>query len=31
MIIENGVVTSLDLEEGGALDVSSAEMQLEKI
>ena len=31
MIIVNGVVTSLDLEEGGALDVSSAEMQLEKI
>ena len=31
MIIENGVVTSLDLEEGGALDVSSAEVQLEKI
>ena len=31
MIIDNGVVTSLDLEEGGALDVSSAEMQLEKI
>jgi peroxiredoxin len=31
MIIDNGVVTSLDLEEGGALDVSSAEIQLEKI
>ena len=31
MIIDNGVVTSLDLEEGGVLDVSSAEMQLEKI
>tara|TARA_B110000014_G_C20124766_1_gene598206 strand:+ start:749 stop:1225 length:477 start_codon:yes stop_codon:yes gene_type:complete len=31
MLIENGLVKSLDLEEGGALDVSSAEMQLEKI
>jgi len=31
MIIDNGVITSIDLEEGGALDVSSAESQLAKI
>jgi len=31
MLIENGVVVSVDLEEGGALDVSSAETQLEKV
>ena len=31
MLIENGVVMSVDLEEGGALDVSSAEIQLEKV
>jgi len=31
MLIENGVVVSVDLEEGGALDVSSAEIQLEKV
>ena len=31
MAIENSVIQSLDLEEGGALDVSSAESQLAKI
>lgn len=31
MLIDNGVVTSMDLEQGGALEVSSAEVQLEKI
>ena len=31
MAIENGVIKSLDVEEGGALDVSSAESQLAKI
>ena len=31
MLIENGIVVSVDLEEGGALDVSSAEIQLEKV
>jgi len=31
MLIDNGVVISLDLEEGGALVVSSAEIQLEKV
>jgi peroxiredoxin len=31
MAIEDGVVKSIDVEEGGALDVSSAESQLAKI
>jgi peroxiredoxin len=31
MAIENGVIQSIDVEEGGALDVSSAESQLAKI
>ena len=31
MIIENGIVQSIDVEEAGALDVSSAESQLAKI
>ena len=31
MAIENSVIKSIDLEEGGALDVSSAESQLAKI
>ena len=31
MTIENGVIQSIDIEEGGALDVSSAESQLAKI
>jgi len=31
MIVENGVVQSIDVEEAGALDVSSAESQLAKI
>ena len=31
MAIENGNVNSIDVEEGGALDVSSAESQLAKI
>ena len=31
MILENGVVSSLDIEEPGAMDVSSAESQLAKI
>jgi len=31
MAIENSVIKSLDVEEGGALDVSSAESQLAKI
>jgi len=31
MAIENGVINSIDVEEGGALDVSSAESQLAKI
>ena len=31
MMVDNGVVQSLDIEEGGALDVSSAESQLAKI
>jgi peroxiredoxin len=30
MAIENGVIQSIDVEEGGALDVSSAESQLAK-
>tara|TARA_B100000287_G_scaffold430395_1_gene485562 strand:+ start:2593 stop:3069 length:477 start_codon:yes stop_codon:yes gene_type:complete len=31
MIVENGIVQSIDIEEAGALDVSSAESQLAKI
>ena len=31
MIVENGIVQSIDVEEAGALDVSSAESQLAKI
>ena len=31
MAIENSVIKSIDAEEGGALDVSSAELQLAKI
>ena len=31
MAIENGIVNSIDVEEGGALDLSSAESQLAKI
>ena len=31
MAIDNGLIKSIDLEEGGALDVSSAESQLAKI
>ncbi len=31
MQIKNGVISSLDVEEGGALDISSAETQLAKI
>ena len=31
MIVDNGVVKSLDIEEPGAMDVSSAESQLAKI
>ena len=31
MMVDNGVVQSLDIEEAGALDVSSAESQLAKI
>ena len=31
MTIENGIINSIDVEEGGALDVSSAESQLAKI
>ena len=31
MIIDNGVVQSIDIEEPGAMDVSSAESQLAKI
>ena len=31
MIVDNGFVQSLDIEEAGALDVSSAESQLAKI
>jgi peroxiredoxin len=31
MIVDNGVVQSLDIEEPGAMDVSSAEFQLAKI
>jgi glutaredoxin/glutathione-dependent peroxiredoxin len=31
MIVENGVIQSLDIEEAGAMDVSSAESQLAKI
>ena len=31
MTIENGIINSIDVEEGGALDVSSAELQLAKI
>ena len=31
MAIDNGLIKSIDLEEGGALDISSAESQLAKI
>ena len=31
MAIDNGIISSIDVEEGGALDVSSAESQLAKI
>ena len=31
MAIENGLIKSIDVEEGGALDISSAESQLAKI
>ena len=31
MAIENGIINSIDVEEGGALDLSSAESQLAKI
>ena len=31
MAIENGIINSIDIEEGGALDLSSAESQLAKI
>jgi glutaredoxin/glutathione-dependent peroxiredoxin len=31
MAIENGIINSIDLEDGGALDISSAESQLAKI
>ena len=31
MTIENGLIKSIDVEEGGALDISSAESQLAKI
>ena len=31
MAIENGLIKSIDVEEGGALDISSAELQLAKI
>jgi len=31
MAIENSVIKSIDVEEGGSLDVSSAESQLAKI
>ena len=31
MAIENGMINSIDLEDGGALDISSAESQLAKI
>jgi peroxiredoxin len=31
MIIDNGVVQSIDIEEPGAMDVSSAESQLARI
>ena len=31
MIIDNGVVQSIDIEEAGAMDVSSAETQLARI
>ena len=31
MAIENGLIKSIDVEEGGAMDVSSAESQLAKI
>ena len=31
MAIENSVIKSIDVEEGGALDISSAELQLAKI
>jgi peroxiredoxin len=31
MAIDNGLIKSLDVEEGGALDISSAESQLAKI
>ncbi|MDB2339624.1 peroxiredoxin [Gammaproteobacteria bacterium] len=31
MIVDNGIVQSLDIEESGAMDVSSAESQLAKI
>ena len=31
MAIENSVIKSIDVEEGGALDASSAESQLAKI
>ena len=31
MVIENSVIKSIDVEEGGALDVSSAQSQLAKI
>jgi peroxiredoxin len=31
MLIEDGIVASIDIEEPGALEVSSAEYQLAKI
>jgi len=31
MAIDNGIISSIDVEEGGALDLSSAESQLAKI
>jgi len=31
MIVDNGIVQSIDIEEPGAMDVSSAESQLAKI
>jgi peroxiredoxin len=31
MIVDDGIVQSIDIEDPGAMDISSAESQLEKI